>query len=93
MQRETDIRQSHFLLQFQQTATVATQSQQNPVSIQPDTVAHTQQEQAAGSTAPQAPVVQLQLPQDQINLAHLMQNVGHGTLPLTVPLTQLLASK
>lgn len=76
----------------QQTATVATQSQQNPVSIQPDTVAHTQQEQAAGSTAPQAPVVQLQLPQDQINLAHLMQNVGHGTLPLTVPLTQLLAN-
>lgn len=93
LQRETDIWQSHFLLQFQQTATVATQSQQNPVSIQPDTVAHTQQEQAAGSTAPQAPVVQLQLPQDQINLAHLMQNVGHGTLPLTVPLTQLLASK
>lgn len=76
----------------QQTGTAATQSQQNPVSLQPDTVAHTQQEQTAGSTAPQTPVVQLQLPQDQINLAHLMQNVGHGTLPLTVPLTQLLAN-
>ena len=81
-------------MKIQQTAAAASQSQQNQVSIQQhDAVAHTPQEQTAGSTAPQTPIVQLQLPQDQLNLAHLMQNVGHGALPLTLPLTQLLASK
>ena len=80
--------------------TSAAQSQQSQVTIvqQPDSSAQTPQEQAAGSAAHQAPVVQLQLPQDQLNLAHLMQNLGQGPVPLT-PLTltpqqmQLLASK
>ena len=62
---------------------------------QNDGNAQTPQEQASGTS--QTPVVQLQLPQDQLNLAHLMQNAGHGTLPLPLTLTpqqmQLLASK
>lgn len=68
----------------QQTSTAA-QPQQNPVTIvqQHDASAQTTQEQTVGSTASQAPIVQLQLPQEQINLAQLMQNVGHGALPLT----------
>ncbi|KAM7449743.1 hypothetical protein ABFA07_002411 [Porites harrisoni] len=79
--------------------TVTASSQPNQVTIvqQPDSSAQTTQEQTAGSAAQQAPVVQLQLPQDQLNLAHLMQNLGQGGLPLT-PLTltpqqmQLLAN-
>jgi len=69
----------------QQQTSSAAQPQQNPVTIvqQHDTSAQTTQEQAAGSTTPQAPIVQLQLPQEQLNLAHLIQNVGHGALPLT----------
>lgn len=82
-----------------QTQTVTASSQPNQVTIvqQPDSSAQTTQEQTAGSAAQQAPVVQLQLPQDQLNLAHLMQNLGQGGLPLT-PLTltpqqmQLLAN-
>lgn len=88
-----------FLVWAQQTSAAA-QPQQNPVTIvqQHDASAQTAQEQAAGSTTPQAPIVQLQLPQEQLNLAHLIQNVGHGALPLTFStLTpqqiQLLASK
>lgn len=88
-----------FLVWAQQTSAAA-QPQQNPVTIlqQHDAGAQTTQEQAAGSTTPQAPIVQLQLPQEQLNLAHLIQNVGHGALPLTFStLTpqqiQLLASK
>ncbi|XP_078360193.1 uncharacterized protein LOC144644551 isoform X2 [Oculina patagonica] len=83
----------------QQQTSAVTQQQQNQVAIvqQHDSSTQTTQEQAAGSTAPQTPIVQLQLPQEQLNLAHLMQNVGHGTLPLTLsPLTpqqiQLLAN-
>ncbi|XP_073240778.1 uncharacterized protein [Porites lutea] len=80
-------------------STVTTSSQPNQVTIvqQPDSSAQTTQEHTAGSAAQQAPVVQLQLPQDQLNLAHLMQNLGQGGLPLT-PLTltpqqmQLLAN-
>ncbi|CAH3154562.1 unnamed protein product [Porites lobata] len=82
-----------------QTQTVTASSQPNQVTIvqQPDSSAQATQEQTAGSAAQQAPVVQLQLPQDQLNLAHLMQNLGQGGLPLT-PLTltpqqmQLLAN-
>ena len=74
------------------------QPQQNQVTIvqQHDGTTQTPQEQAASSATAQAPVVQLQLPHDQLNLAHLVQNVGHGTLPLPLTLTpqqiQLLAA-
>lgn len=79
-----------------QPPTSTAHSQQTQVTIvqQNDGNAQTPQEQASGTS--QTPVVQLQLPQDQLNLAHLMQNAGHGTLPLPLTLTpqqmQLLAS-
>lgn len=72
-----------------QTQTSTGQSQQNQVSIVQQNEANTQvsQEQASASGTSQSSVVQLQLQQDQLNLAQLMQNASHGTLPLPLTIT------